>query len=77
MPASDGEVSPTKVLKARTQHDVAENLVVGHLDVTDSNTQAEDLLELELDSGADLGQLDRKVLSVGHGGRELASCRKS
>ena len=60
----------------RTQHDVAENLVVGHLDVTDGNTQAKDLLELELDGRADLSQLVVKILRVRHRSRELASCKR-
>ena len=60
----------------RTQHDVAENLVVGHLDVTDGNTQAKDLLELELDGRADLSELVLEVFGVRDGCRELASCRE-
>ena len=60
----------------RTQHDVGEDLVLGHLDVADGNTQAENLLELELDRRADLSNLVGQVLSVGHGGGELASCIK-
>ena len=60
----------------RTQHDVAENLVIGHLDVTDGDTQAKDLLQLEFDSRADLSQLVVQVLSMGHRSRELASCKQ-
>ena len=56
-----------------TQHDVRENLILRHLDVTDSDTQAKDLLELELDGRADLSDLVGKVLGMGHGRRELAS----
>ena len=59
----------------RTQHDVTENLVLSHLDVADGDTQAENLLELELDRRADLGDLVREVLSVGDGRGELASCK--
>ena len=33
----------------RTEHDVGEDLVVGHLDEADSDAQAENLLQLELD----------------------------
>ena len=58
----------------RTQHDVSEDLVVGHLDVTNSNTQAKNLLELELDRGTDLRDLVVEILSVRDGGGELASC---
>lgn len=57
----------------RTQHDVGENLVLGHLDVADSNTQAENLLELELDRRLDFDDLVAEVLSVRDRGGELAS----
>ena len=33
----------------RTEHDVGQNLVVGHLHVADCDTETEDFLELELD----------------------------
>ena len=56
----------------RTKHDVAEHLVVGHLDVADGDTQAENLLELELDGRADLSELVLEVLGVRDGRRELA-----
>ena len=42
--------------------------------MADSDTQAEDLLELELDGRANLGDLVVEVLRVGDGGGELASC---
>ena len=35
-------------VRRHTQHDVGEDLVVRHLHVANSHTQAEDLLELEL-----------------------------
>lgn len=73
----EGQVSMRDTIRtsgARTQHDVGEDLVVGHLDVADGDTQAKNLLELELDRRADLGDLVRKVLSVGDGRGELASC---
>ena len=54
----------------RTQHDVAENLVLSHLDVADGDTQAENLLELELDRRADFGELAREFLVVRDGRRE-------
>ena len=56
----------------RTQHDVAKDLVLGHLNMADGDTQAENLLELELDGGADLGELVVQVLRVGDGRGELA-----
>lgn len=58
----------------RTEHDVSKNLILSHLDVADSDTQAEHLLELELDGAAHLGELVAQVLSVRDGGGELASC---
>ena len=40
----------------------------------DGDTQAEDLLQLELDGRTDLGELVAQILSVGNGRREFASC---
>lgn len=40
--------------------------------MADSDTQAQDLLELEFDGRADLSDLVGKILRVGHGGGELA-----
>ena len=60
--------------EGRTQHDVGEHLVVGHLDVADGDTQAKYLLELELDRRTDFDDLVRKVFSVRDRRRELASC---
>lgn len=56
------------------KHDVSNELVLGHADVADSDTHAENLLQLELDGGLDLGDLVAEVLVVGDWGRELASC---
>jgi len=53
------------------QHDVAEELVLGHLDVADGDTQAENLLQLELDGGADLRGLVLEVVSVRDGRGEF------
>lgn len=52
-------------------HDVGEELILGHLDVADSDTQAENLLKLELDGGTDLVSLVTDVIGVGDGGGEL------
>ena len=60
----------------RTQHDVSKDLVVGHLDVANGNTETEDLLQLELDGRTDLSELVGQVLSVGDGGGELSSCNE-
>ena len=59
-------------MKSHTQHDVAENLVLSHLDMADSDTQAEHLLKLELDGRTNLSELVAQVLGVRDGGGELA-----
>jgi hypothetical protein len=56
------------------QHDVGDQLVLGHADVADGDTHAENLLKLELDGGLDLGDLALEILVVGDWGWELASC---
>ena len=60
----------------RTQHDVGKDLVVRHLDVADSNTQTENLFQLELDGRTNFDELVAEVLSMGNGGGELSSCRR-
>jgi hypothetical protein len=55
------------------QHDVADELILGHANVANGNTHAENLLQLELDGGLDLVHLLLEVLGVGDRGRELAS----
>lgn len=54
------------------QHDVSNQLVLSHLDVANSNTQAKNLLELELDGGTDFIGLDGQVIVVRHSSGELA-----
>lgn len=56
------------------QHEVGNKLVLGHADVADSDTEAENLLKLELDGRLDVVDLVLEVLSVGDGGGELAGC---
>ena len=77
MPESDDirHMSYDAGIRIRTQHDIGKDLVVVHLDVADGDTQAENLLELELDRGANLGDLVREVLSVRDGSGELAGCK--
>lgn len=58
------------------QHDVANKLLIGHVDVADSDTHAENLLELELDGGLDVGDLGGEVLVVGNRGGELTGCER-
>ena len=54
------------------QHDVGDQLVLVHADVANGNTQAQNLLQLELDGRLDVGDLVVQVLTVGDGGGELA-----
>lgn len=55
------------------QHGILHDLVLVHVDVTNGNTEAKDLLELELDGRSDLVDFSAQVFSVGDGGREFAS----
>jgi hypothetical protein len=54
------------------QHSVLDNLILSHLDIANGNTQAENLLELELDGSLQLVHLFLQVVSVGDWGGELA-----
>lgn len=53
------------------QHNVGDELVLGHANVANGNTKAQNLLKLELDGGLDLGDLGVHVLAVGERGREF------
>jgi len=59
------------------QHDIGENLVVVHFNMANSDAQAEDLLELEFDSGAYFRKLVREIFSVRDGSREFSSLGKT
>ena len=54
------------------QHDVGDELILAHVDVANRNTQAQDLLELELDCALDLSDLGVQVLGVRDGSWEFA-----
>lgn len=69
----DPERLPVYYVRILTQHDIGKNLILSHLDVSDSDTQAENLLELELDGRTDLSELVGEVFGVGHRGGELSS----
>ena len=56
------------------QHDVGDELILSHANVSDSDTHAKNLLKLELDGGLDFGDLGRQILVVGDWGREFTSC---
>jgi len=59
------------------QHDVTDQIILSHLDVTDSDTQAKDLFQLELDGALDLGDLRGQIFVVRDRGRELAGLGKT
>ena len=50
-------------------------MILGHTNVSDSDTHAENLLKLELDGGLDLGDFGAEVFVVGDGGWEFTSCQ--
>lgn len=56
------------------KHDVGDQFLLGHANVADGDTQAQNLLKLELDGGLDFGDLGVHVLSVGERSREFTSC---
>ncbi len=59
------------------KHDVGEELVIAHLDVADGDTEAENLLKLELDGALDIGNLLLEILVVRNGSRELTGLGKT
>ena len=59
------------------QHDVSHQLLLGHADVANGNTHAQDLLELKLDGRLDLSDLGAQVIRVRDRGRELAGYRQT
>jgi hypothetical protein len=60
-----------------SQHDVGDQLILGHANVSDSYTHAENLLQLELDGGLDFVDLARQIFVVGDGRGEFTSCEES
>lgn len=56
-----------------SQHDVGDQLVLSHANIADSDTHAQDLLQLELDCRLDFVDLGAQVLVVGDRGREFTS----
>ena len=59
------------------QHDVTNQLILSHLNVADSDTQAENLLQLELDGGLDFGDLGTQIFVVGDWSWEFTSLGKT
>ena len=56
----------------RTQHHVSKHLVIGHLDVANSDAQAKNFFELELDGGTNFSDFVAEAFTVGNRCRELA-----
>lgn len=56
-----------------SQHDVRDQLILSHLNVSDSDTHAQNLLQLKLDGGLDFDDLGAEVFVVGDWGREFTS----
>ncbi len=50
-------------------------MILSHSNIADSDTHAQDLLQLELDGGLDLVDLGAQILVVRDWGREFTSCR--
>ena len=59
--------------EVNSHHDLVDQDVLLHLNVTNSNGQTQDLLQLELDGGLDLVDLTVQVIVVGNWGWELTS----
>jgi hypothetical protein len=52
------------------ENEMGLEVTFSHVDVSDGDTEAENLLKLELDSGLDFVDLSRDIVSVRDGGRE-------
>jgi hypothetical protein len=59
------------------QHDVGNQLIFSHGDMTDSNTKTENLLQLELDGGTEFVGLIGQGIVVRDGSRELTDLVKT
>lgn len=59
------------------QHNVADQFLLGHTDIANGDTHAQNLLQLELDGRLDLVDLASEVVGVGDGCGELASYRNT
>jgi hypothetical protein len=57
-----------------SQHDVSNELIFRHANVSDGNTETQNLLKLELDRGTDFSDLVCKIFRVRDRSRELSGC---
>lgn len=55
-----------------SQHDVTDQMILSHANVSNSNTETQHLLKLELDGALDIRDLLREVLGVGNRSGELS-----
>lgn len=55
-----------------SQHNVTDQMVLGHPNIPNSNTETQHFLELELDGALDISDLLREVLGVGDGSGEFS-----
>lgn len=55
-----------------THHDVGKDLVISHLDMSNCDTQAKNLFELELNCGPNLIKLVGEILSMRDRSGELS-----
>jgi len=60
-----------------SQHDVGDQLILRHSDVSDRDAHAENLLQLELDCRLDFVDLGGEIFVVGDGGWEFTSLGKT
>jgi len=55
-----------------SKHDISNQLILSHANISNSNAQAENLLELKLDGALDVGDLLGQIFRVGNGSGELS-----
>jgi len=55
-----------------SQHDVTNQMILGHANVSDGNTQAKDLLQLELDGRPDIRQFTSEIFVMRNRGWEFS-----
>lgn len=59
------------------QHDIGNQLIFSHTDVTDGNTKTKNLLQLELDSSTEFIGLISQRIVMGNGSRKLTDLVKT
>lgn len=62
--------------EVNSHQDLVDQDILSHLNVTDGNSQTQDLLQLELDSRSDIVDLTSEIIVVGNWSRELTSLRQ-